>query len=165
MMIKLPSKRVINLLAFLICVGLMLFAIYLEVYEKINPCPLCIVQRIVVIILGILFFLAIWLSQNNRGTGYYYFFVALVSVLGAIVAGRQVWLQSLPADQVPACGASLEYMLERLPVGQVLQLIFRGTGECAKVTWRFLSLSIADWTLLFFIFFALVAIWQAMRKN
>lgn len=84
---------------------------------------------------------------------------------GAIVAGRQVWLQQLPSDQVPACGPGLEYMMNNLPFADALGMIFRGSGECAEVSWQFLGLSIAGWSLALFILFIVIGVYQGMRAD
>src|SRR5690606_11897415 len=84
---------------------------------------------------------------------------------GAALAGRQVWLQHLPEDQVPACGPGLEYMLEAFPLSDVLLMMVRGTGDCAKVDWTFLGLSIAGWTLVWFLGFAVFALFQILWRS
>ncbi len=162
---QLPSKRIISFLAFLASVALIAFALYLEMYIKLDPCPLCIIQRVFIMLVGVLFLIALVLKQHTHFTRYYYYFIAFVAVLGGMVSARHIWIQSLPPDQLPSCGAGLRYMLEILPVNQVATMLFQGTGECAKVTWRFLTLSIPEWTLICFVGFALVAVWQALRKN
>jgi disulfide bond formation protein DsbB len=77
--------------------------------------------------------------------------LTLIGGAGAALAGRQVWLQSLPKDQVPSCGMGLNYMLETLPLTDVVKKVFQGSGECAEKAWEFLHLSIAGWSLVFFI--------------
>ncbi len=88
-------------------------------------------------------------------------FVLLVSVLGAVAAGRQVWLQQLPAEQLAAsCGPDLSYLLNNYPFLEAIKYAFQGSGECGEVVWHFLGFSIPEWTLLFFILFAGVGVWQ-----
>jgi len=85
--------------------------------------------------------------------------LAFASTLGGIVtAGRQVWLQHLPADEVPACGPGLIFWMENMPWLKTLELLFKGDGNCAEVNWRFLGLSIAEWSLAWFVVFALIAL-------
>jgi disulfide bond formation protein DsbB len=95
-----------------------------------------------------------------------YSIAALVFAAGGIAtAARQVWLQHLPADQVPACGPDLFFMMENFPLGRMLQLLLRGSGQCAEVHWTFLGLSIAEWSLAWFVAFAALALFLALRKR
>ena len=82
-----------------------------------------------------------------------------------MVAGRHVWLQSLPPDQVPACGPSLEYMLDAFPLGKTLKMVFTGSGECAEVDWTFLGLAMPAWSLIFFIALGLGALWAGWKRR
>jgi disulfide bond formation protein DsbB len=91
--------------------------------------------------------------------------VFLLAAGGAAIASRQVWLQHLPADQVPACGPDLFFMLENFPLAQTLKRLVSGTGECAKVDWTFLGLSIAEWSLACFVVLGLYAAWLALRPR
>ncbi|MCL4137767.1 UNVERIFIED_CONTAM: hypothetical protein GTU68_035925 [Idotea baltica] len=103
-------------------------------------------------VLGVLSFRS-WSAQR------WVAFFALVSAGGGLAtAGRQVWLQHLPADQVPACGPGLVFWLENMPWLKTLELLFKGDGNCAEVNWRFLGLSIAEWSLAWFVLFALIAL-------
>ena len=90
---------------------------------------------------------------------------ALAALVGAAIAGRHVWLQSLPPDQVPACGPGLEYMLEAFPLSKALSMVFTGSGECANVDWSFLGLSMPAWTLLWFLALAVLALWAGFRRR
>src|SRR5256885_2981186 len=90
---------------------------------------------------------------------------ALLSAAGgAATAGRQVWLQHLPADRVPQCGPDLYFMLENFPLSSTLAKLIRGTGECAAVDWKFLGLSIAGWSFVWFAIFVLLAAWLLLRR-
>ena len=152
---KYLSVQITNLYAFLVCLGLFGAAFYLQFAQGLEPCPLCIIQRVVLAIIGLLFFTALfckrWLSLINH------MLLLMIGLLGSGVAARQVWLQHLPADQVPTCGPGLSYMLENIPLTQTIKLVFTGSGECAKVQWQFLGLSIPEWTFLFFVGFVLLA--------
>lgn len=149
-MMKLPSLRATNILAFLICCALLSFAAYLQFVKGIEPCPLCIIQRVSFIIIALLFLGAIFIGSRSWRSSLYYVLMILVALTGLIVAGRQVWLQHLPLDQVPACGPGLSYMLDHLNLDQTLNLLFQGSGQCAEVHWTFLSLSIAEWSFICF---------------
>jgi len=144
------SQRVLFAAGAVLCAGLMAAALYLQHVLRLDPCPLCIFQRIFVILLGVVMLAAAVHDPRGVGRKVYGAIVALLAVLGLVVAGRHVWLQHLPADQVPECGPGLEYMLEAFPLNETLSMVFRGSGECAEVQWTFLSLSIPEWTLLVF---------------
>ena len=138
------------LLGFGFCVLLMVAALYFQHVVGLEPCPLCIFQRVFVILLGLVMLAGAIHNPLRLGRCIYGAVVALFAGLGVVVAGRHVWLQHLPADQVPECGPGLEYMLQAFPLSETLQLVFRGSGECAEVQWTFLTLSIPSWTLLIF---------------
>jgi len=157
MTFRLTSRRAYAL-GFLICLGLLGFALYLQHYEQQDPCPLCILQRIVFIVLAVVFLIAALHGPGRLGSAIYGSALFVVAAVGATLAARHVWLQHLPPRQVPECGPGLEYLLKKLPLGQVLEKVFKGSGECAEVGWRFLSLSIAEWSLLWFIVLGLSAV-------
>ena len=150
-------------LGLLACAGLLGFALYLQYYQNQEPCPLCILQRVAFIAMMALFLVAALHGPRRRGAIVYSTLLVITAGIGAAIAGRQVWLQHLPASKVPACGPGLEYMLEQFPLSQALSKIFAGSGECAEVTWRFLGLSIAEWSLAWFVVLALFAVYIAMR--
>jgi disulfide bond formation protein DsbB len=137
-------QRLLFLGAFLICAALMATALTMQYALKLDPCPLCSLQRLFVIALGGVFLIAALHDPGLVG-----------GVLGIIVAGRHVWLQNLPADQVPECGPGLDYLLDAFPLTEALSLVFRGSGECADVQWVFLGLTIPGWTLVVFTAFTI----------
>ncbi len=151
-------NRLFALIGFLICTSLIGAALYFQYMDNLEPCPLCIFQRVAFILLGVIF-LAYFL-HNPRGFGRrIYGFVGLVAgALGISIAGRHVWLQNLPADQVPECGPGLDYMLDVFPMGKVLEKVFKGSGECAEVSWTFLSISMPGWSLIWFVVLTLITI-------
>jgi len=162
-LIFLPRRRIAYLLGFLVCTGLMGYALYLQYVMDLEPCPLCIFQRVAVIAMGLVFLIAAFHNPGRSGAGAYALLQLLIGGAGAAIAARQVWLQSLPKDQVPACGMGLDYMLETLPFSDVLQKVFEGSGECAEKGWEFLHLSIAGWTLVFFV--AMIAVSFALIRR
>ena len=143
---------------FVVCAGLIAFALYLQYVQGEDPCPLCMVQRIAFIVLGALFLVAALHGPGRTGAVVYGVLIFIVAAAGAAVAGRHVWLQSLPKHMVPECGPGLDYILERFPPGKALDLILRGSGECAEKGWTFLGLTIAGWALAWFIVLAFAAI-------
>lgn len=144
------SSRLVFFLVFVLCAGLLGVAFYMEHVMGLEPCPLCWLQRFGFMAAGLVGLVAALHGPGNIGTRIYGFLMLIGSGAGLAVAGRQLWLQSLPADQVPACGPSVDYMLDVLPWMEVLTTALKGTGDCAEVTWRFLGLSIPGWTAVFF---------------
>lgn len=143
--------RWLNLGGFAICAVLLSFAYYLQFHEGLDPCPLCIFQRIGVILLGFVFLIAALHHPQQTGARVYAVLIAASALAGAGIAARHVWLQHLPPDQVPACGPDLGYMLEVLPIGEVIKRVFTASGECAKIVWSFLGLSMPAWVLIWFL--------------
>lgn len=137
-------------LIFLVSAGLLGVAFYMEHVMGLEPCPLCWLQRFGFMGAGLVSLLAVLHGPKGFGTRVYGLLLTLTAGAGLGVAGRQLWLQSLPADQVPACGPSVDYMLEVLPFFEVLSTALKGTGDCAEVVWRFMGLSIPGWTAVFF---------------
>ena len=163
---KIPSRRALNLAAFLVCAGMMAFALFAEHQLGMDPCPLCIFQRIAVIGLGIAFLL---LAVHNPGPGWanriYLGLLGLAGIGGTIVAGRHVWLQGLPPDEVPSCGPGLGYMLDNFPFADALKMVFTGSGECADVDWSFLGLSMPAWVLVCVVGLAAVGFWNNLHSS
>lgn len=145
------TRRRLNLIGAIGCAGLMGYAYFAQFVLELAPCPLCIFQRVAVILAGLLFAAAAIHHPGQLGSVIYAGLITLASGLGAAIAGRHVWLQSLPADQVPACGPGLDYMLDVLPLPDVIDMVFTGSGECAEVDWVFLGLSMPAWMLIIFI--------------
>jgi disulfide bond formation protein DsbB len=143
-----PSRRVLNLLGFLICLGLLAYAWYSQVVLKLEPCPLCIFQRVGVTAIGVGFLLAALHDPKRWGATVYAVLIALAALATIGVAARHVWIQHLPAGSVPVCGATLDYMLDVFPLADVVRKVLTGSGECAKVTWTFLTLSMPAWVLI-----------------
>ncbi|MGB5081545.1 MAG: disulfide bond formation protein B [Burkholderiales bacterium] len=161
----LPSRRTGNLLGFLACAGMLAFGYYLQFAVGIQPCPLCIIQRLLLLAVGVAFLAAALHHPAGRmGAGIYGGAVALLAAVGVAVAARHVWLQHIPADQRPACGPALDYLLSTFGPVDGLRRILRGSGECGAVDWTLLSFSIPEWTLVAFLAFALWAVWLARRE-
>lgn len=163
--IHVPNSRIVNLLGFLLCAGLMAYALYAEYKLFLMPCPLCVFQRMAVIALGILFLAVTVHNPKAWGRQIYAGLLALAAAAGISVAGRHVWLQNMPADQVPTCGPGFDYIIDSFPFSEALKMIFTGSGECADVDWLFLGLSMPGWLLIVFIGLATVALWNNLRSN
>jgi disulfide bond formation protein DsbB len=162
-LILLPPRRIGYVMGFFVCLGLLGWAYYLQYGMDLEPCPLCIVQRVAIAAMGLLFLVAVFHNPGRMGATIYALAQLVVGGFGAAVALRQVWLQSLPKGEVPACGMSLDYMLDTLPLSETVRKIFEGSGECADKAWVFLHLSVAGWALVFFI--ALIAATFALARR
>lgn len=144
----------------LLCASFLGYALYLQYVEYQDPCPLCLVQRGCYLILMVV---GIAGAVHGRALRAYGWVAVLGAIAGGVTAGRQVWLQHLPKDQVPQCGPDLYYMIDNFPLTKMLGLLFKGSGQCAEVTWRFLGLSIAEWSLIWFAVILAVGLLFALR--
>jgi disulfide bond formation protein DsbB len=140
------------------------YALYAEHVLLLTPCPLCVFQRMAVISLGIVFLVATIHNASGAGRYVYSFLVAAAAGAGAGVAGRHVWLQSLPADEVPACGPGFDYIVDAFPLADALKMIFSGSGECATIDWQFLGLSMPAWVLICVVALGAFGIWNNLRR-
>lgn len=138
-------------------------ALFMEHAMDLEPCPLCILQRVMVIVTGLVTLIAALHHPGVRGIRVYAIGAILAAALGAALAIRQLWLQSLPKDQVPACGPGLDYLLEVLPLTEVLNMILTGDGSCAEIAWTLFGISIPGWTLVGFIGLIAINVFQIVR--
>ena len=158
------SNRWLYLGGALFAGGLIGFALFLQYVKHQEPCPLCMVQRVIFIAILAVFALAALHGPKRIGERVYAALIALLSLAGTGVAARHIWIQHLPADQVPACGPGLDYMLETMPMADVLKELMHGSGECAAKGWTFLALGIPEWSLLCYLALGVWAVLIAFRK-
>lgn len=151
-------------LGFVLIVFLLGLAEYLEVYKGMIPCPLCMLQRIVLVVLGVMFFIGMIFRMKRIGL----FAIGLLSLFtcigGILLSGRQVWLQHVPPSSLGECGVSLTYMFHTLPLMDVLKHVWTGGIECSQQGWAFMYLSLAEWSLLGFLGFFVFAVMQLKRS-
>ncbi len=160
------SFRVQFFAGFLACTALIAYALYTQHFQGLMPCPLCTFQRGAFLLLGLVFLLgALHAPKGRTGRAAYGLLALLPAVAGVVIAGRHVWLQSLPADKVPACGPDLSFMMEAFPLAEVVRKVFTGSGECAEVDWTFLGLAMPAWSLICFVLLGVWAIWAAFRHR
>jgi len=159
------KPRIWFLLVFLACAGLLGAALYIQHVEFLDPCPLCVFQRMAFMAIGAFALLAGIHNPGRMGRRVYTGLISLAGLAGMGVAGRHVWLQNLPPDQVPDCGMGLNYMLDTMPFSQVLAEVFYGSGECAEVGWSFLGLSMPAWTFVWYAGFTVVTILVVAAAN
>jgi len=143
---------------FLIYLSLTTGALYMQHQMGLEPCPLCLMQRMAFMAIGLVCLIGLvlkfsWLRKLCAGL------ISLSALVGIGLASRQLWLQSLPEDQIPTCGPGFDYMVSTFPLFKALSLILSGSGECAEVQWTFLSVSIPGWSLMFFVGFALLGLY------
>ncbi len=162
---RLPSRRIVNLAGFAVCCGLMGFALFAQHVLLLDPCPLCSLQRLAVIAIGIVFLVAALHDPAAWASRLYAALLAITALAGAGIAAWHVRMQNLPEDQVPSCGPGLDYMLETLPLTEVLSKVFSGSGECADVVWQFLGLSMPGWVLVWVIALGLTGVWNNLRRG
>jgi protein dithiol:quinone oxidoreductase len=144
----LKNRRLANFLGFLACVALLGYALYAQYELGLEPCPLCIFQRIGVAMLGVVFLIAALHHPKGWGARVYAVLIAIAALVTIGVAGRHLYVQHLPPGTLPSCGAPLEILLKFTPVTQVIRTVLTGSGECSEVTWRFLGLAMPAWVLI-----------------
>ena len=159
------SRRWANGLGFLVCAGSLGFALFAQFGLGIAPCPLCILQRLALLLLGVVFLAAVIHHPRDWGARVYAGLMGLAAGIGVAIATRHVWLQHLPPEQAPRCGPGLGYLVETLPLGEALREVLTGSGECAEVDWTLLGLSMPEWSLLLFVSLGLWGLWHNGRRG
>lgn len=159
-----PTPRLIFLGIFLLCAGLISFGLYLQHGQGLEPCPMCILQRYAFILTGLAALVAGAHNPAGFGRKIYAGLVVVFAGSGAAVATRHVWLEHNP-PKIFDCGADLGFMLESFSITEAFPMIFRGTGDCTKVAWKFLGLSIAEWALLWFAAFVAAGFIAALLRR
>ncbi len=149
---------------FLACLCLLSTGIFLEYYYQIIPCPLCVTQRVCYLLITLIAFVAYLFSKPRHYYLKSYILLMIPACVGAALAIRQIWLQHLPKDQVPACGPDLSYIIAEFPMVDVITAMFVGDGNCAEEVWSFLGLNIAEWSLVSFITITIFCLYQIIRK-
>ena len=159
------DRRRVNLLGFIACAAALAFAMYAQYGMGLTPCHLCIFQRVEVAALGVVFLLAALHNPGDAGARFYALLILVFSAVTAITAGRHVWIQLQPPGSVPGCGADLDFMLEVLPLMQVIIKVFQAGGECAKVDFSVLGISMPGWVLVFVVLAGAWGVWGNWRRS
>ncbi|MDO8990262.1 MAG: disulfide bond formation protein B [Sideroxyarcus sp.] len=159
------SRRWLFLLGALTVAALYGAGLYLQYVLRQEPCPLCMVQRVIFIAIGLLFFIAALHNAKQIGAKVYAVLIALFSLSGVAVAARHIWIQHLPKDQVPGCGPGLDYMLKNFPMSEVWQELLHGSGECAEKGWTFFTLGIPEWSLIWYVLLGVFAVMVGWKKR
>ena len=164
--LKIIKPRFWFLLGSLGCVFLLGMGAYFQFNQGLEPCPLCISQRIAIFLTGLVFMIAVAHNpKEQKGINRYAILGALTALGGASISTRHVWIQHLPPDQVPECKPALEYMLQNFPLIETLKLMLSGTGDCAKVDWTMLGFSMPAWTLVAFLMLATLSLVQMWNHD
>ena len=159
------NYRFVNVLLLLSSIVGLSFALYLEHVQGLNPCPLCIFQRVGLIAMGLVALIALIHQPVSNFFKRFYALLATIAMTWSIgVAARHIWIQHLPPDQVPSCGPGLNYLVDVLPMQAVLKEVLSGSGECAVIDWTFLGQSLPVWSLVYFVLIGLLCIWQLFRS-
>ena len=162
----LVTRRHLLLTGFLISVLLIAYALYTEHVLGLEPCPLCILQRVAVIALGLSFLLlALRPPQRKQSKFLASLLLMMISSAGVGIAARHVWIQNLPPDKVPGCGPGLDFMMANFPLSEVLEMVFSGSGECAEISWSFAFLSMPAWALIWLIVLGSFGVWSIHQRR
>jgi len=165
-MLKIKA-RIWFLLGALACVSLLSMGAYFQLGLGLEPCPLCISQRLAILLTGIIFLIAGLHNPGPVGIKRYGLLGTLSALFGASISTRHVWLQHLPPEQVPECSPGISFMLQNFPLFDTVKLMLNGTGDCAKIDWTLLGFSMPAWTLVAFLSLAtlsLLQIWNSHNK-
>lgn len=144
----LANRRLGNGLGLLACAALMAYALYAQHVLGLAPCPLCIFQRVAVMSAGAVFLIAALHNPGTLGARVYGALILLAAACGIGIAARHVWIQAQPPGTVAACGADLNFLMDIMPITEVVTKVLTGSGECGKVDWQFLGLSMPWWVLI-----------------
>ncbi len=160
----LPSPRMLFLAVFLFSAAALAVGVFIEHHYELEPCSMCIFQRVMFIGASLVALAGAIQNVGAVGRRIYAVLMLIFADLGAALAIRQLWLQQLPADKVPSCPPSLDYMLEILPFTEVVAMVLSGDGNCAEVAWTMLGLSIPGWSLIGFVMIVTVGMIQLVRR-
>ena len=160
-----PSRRWLNLAGFLVCVLLLGYALFSQFHSHLEPCPLCIFQRLGVLLVGLIYLAASAQNPGRLGARVYGVLLLLAAAAGASVSLRHIYVQSLPPALAPPCGPGLTYLFQTLPLNQFLQQALTGSADCSVVTWRLLGLTMPEWVLIWFVILGFWGLWLNWRRS
>ena len=159
----LRNPRLVNLAGALLCAAALAYALYAEKFLGLLPCPLCIFQRIAIAALGAVFVVAAIHGTRRWGRMVYAVLIGVASLTAIGIAGRHVYIQSLPPGAVPSCEAPLEVMLRYSKLSSVIKKVLTAGGECSVINWKFLGLSMPAWVLIFALVVGVAGVWANLR--
>ena len=156
--------RIITTAILAICIALLAYAYWLQFVQHLEPCPLCIFQRMSFMALAAIALVGGVHNPSAIGRRIYALIGSGCALTGCIIAGRHVWLQTLPLDRIPECGPGLDYLVRNFPLTDALKTAFTGSGECATVDWSFLGLSMPAWALIWFLLLGASYLFAGFRR-
>lgn len=159
------KPRIWFLFGFLGCFFMLAIGAYFQFVEEMQPCPLCISQRIAILITGIILLIAVLHNPAQKGIYRYAILSTIFALAGAVISARHIWLQNLPPEEVPECSPGLSYIFANFPLSETFKLMLSGTGECADILWTLFGLSIPSWTLIAFLGLATLNLYQLINKT
>ena len=156
------NEKKIDFLIFIACIILLGIAYFMQYIMGLSPCYLCITQRFFIAIIGLFSLLAF---IHNKGPKIYGLIVAFSALVGGFFASKQLWLQSLPPEKIPACGPPVDYLFDSFNVSEAVKILIQGDGNCAAVQWTFIGISIPGWSLICFIAIVILSVLKIIRNN
>jgi disulfide bond formation protein DsbB len=156
------NEKKIDFLIFIACIILLGIAYFMQYIMGLSPCYLCITQRFFIAIIGLFSLLAF---IHNKGSKIYGLIVAFSALVGGFFASKQLWLQSLPPEKIPACGPPVDYLFDSFNVSEAIKILIQGDGNCAAVQWTFIGISIPGWSLICFIAIVILSVLKIIRNN
>jgi disulfide bond formation protein DsbB len=159
------KARIWFLLGGLACLSLLAMGAYFQLSLGLEPCPLCISQRLAILLTGIIFLIAVLHNPGSVGINCYAILGAISALFGASISTRHVWLQHLPPELVPECSPGISFMLQNFPLFDTVKLMLNGTGDCAKIDWTLLGFSMPAWTLVAFLSLAALSVLQIWNRH
>tara|TARA_B100000035_G_scaffold232062_1_gene200291 strand:- start:374 stop:868 length:495 start_codon:yes stop_codon:yes gene_type:complete len=164
--VNLPSYRIVNLAQAFGSLALIAIAvIYFENSLKLEPCYLCMIQRGVISIIGMVCVLAVVHNPGKLGQRVYASLSIVLVFIGIYFSGKQLWLQSLPESQVPSCGIPVRHIFDNFTITEAFTMLLSGDGNCAEVHWQFIGLSMPGWVMVCFVGFGVIGAIQFLRKS
>ena len=159
------DRRLVNFAGFTACAALLAYALYTQFFQGLEPCPLCVFQRIGIALLGVAFLAAAVHNPRGRGGAVYACLLGVAALATLAVAARHVYVQSLPPGSLPSCGAPLASLLKFMPLWQVIRKVLTGSGECGEVSWRFLGLAMPAWVLIWALILGVGGVAANLRRG
>jgi len=154
------------LLGFLICAAVLGYAIFLQLEMGLEPCPLCIFQRIAFFALGLLFLIgALHGPPQRAGRATYGLLAFVAAVVGIGIAARHVYVQMLPDDMGISCGPPMSFLRETQGTLDIIRIVLTGTGKCGTIDWTFLGLTMPMWSLVWFVILGAWALYASLKRR
>ena len=152
-------------LGFLICAALLGFAVFMQLQMGLEPCPMCIFQRIAFAALGLLFLIGAVLGGGRSQRAIQGMLAFAAAAIGTGIAIRHVWVQIGPHDEMGSCGPPLSFLSQQMGPFEVFRTVLTGTADCGNIDWRFLGMSMPMWSAVWFVLLAIWALYAGFRAR